>query len=107
MPPATAAHRRSDNRRDRRLLKTLRTFDQPVLVCEHDDLHAVAELELGEDPPDVGLDRRFGQQQPLGDLGVVEAPRDYSMTSFSRADNFRRFAGSGGSRDSGVGSRWA
>ena len=32
---------------------------EPVLVGEHDDLDAIAQPELGQDPSDVGLDRRL------------------------------------------------
>jgi hypothetical protein len=44
--------------------------DQSVLIGEHDDLHAVAQRELGEDAPDMGLDRRLGEDQALSDPRV-------------------------------------
>src|ERR1700722_9707592 len=44
----------------KKLLETLRTFDQPVLVGVDHDLYAVSELELVEDAPDVALDCGFG-----------------------------------------------
>jgi hypothetical protein len=39
-------------------------------------LNAVAQAELGEHAGDVGLDRRAGDHEPVGDLGVGEAARD-------------------------------
>ena len=44
--------------------------DQPSLVGEDHGLDAVAKPELAKNSPDVGFDRRLGQVQPLGDLGV-------------------------------------
>src|SRR4051812_46489503 len=44
--------------------------DETQLVGEHDCLHPVAELELGEDARDVCLDSRLGQVKLRGDLGV-------------------------------------
>ena len=37
---------------------------------------ALAQLELGEDAPHVGLDGRLGEDQALGDLGVGQAAGD-------------------------------
>jgi SAM-dependent methyltransferase len=47
--------------------------DEPGLVGQHDRLNAVAEAQLGQDPPDVGLDRGLGDEEPLGDLCVGHA----------------------------------
>src|SRR5215207_3584941 len=49
---------------------------EPGLVGEHDGLDAVAQAELGQQPRDVRLDRRFLDGEQLGDLGVGEALRD-------------------------------
>jgi hypothetical protein len=43
---------------------------QAVFVGVDDCLDPVAQIELGEDAPDVGLDRGLGQEQLPGDLGV-------------------------------------
>ena len=48
----------------------------PGLVGQHDRLDAVAEPELHEHAGDVGLDRRLGDDQLGGDLGVREAAGD-------------------------------
>ena len=50
--------------------------DQAALVGGHHDLGAVAEVELGEDPADVGLDRLLRQHQRVGDLAVGQAAGD-------------------------------
>ena len=47
-----------------------------MLVGEHDDLDAVAEAELGEDPGDVGLHGRLADEECRGDLGVGVAGGD-------------------------------
>src|ERR1700733_7143191 len=44
--------------------------DEAGFVGQHDGLDTVAEAELGQYPPDVDLDRAFGQVQPGGDLAV-------------------------------------
>jgi hypothetical protein len=44
--------------------------DQARLVGEHDGLHPIVELELGEDTADVGLHGRFGEDESFGDLRV-------------------------------------
>ena len=40
------------------------------LVCDHDELRAVATAQLVEQPADVGLNRGYGQVQRGGDLAV-------------------------------------
>jgi hypothetical protein len=40
------------------------------LVGKYDSLDAVAQVELGKHPRHVRLDRRSGDDQLLGDLGV-------------------------------------
>ena len=50
--------------------------DQPGLVREHHRLYAVAQVELGEDPPDVGLHGGLGDHEPVGDLGVGQVSGD-------------------------------
>ena len=47
--------------------------DEAGLVGEDDDLHPVAEVEFGEDPPDVYFHGAFHHSQSLGDLGVGAA----------------------------------
>lgn len=42
----------------------------PSLVGEDGELDAIALVELGQQPPDVGLDRGFGHEQVGGDFGV-------------------------------------
>ena len=44
--------------------------DDAVLVGEHDQLGAVADLELGEQAADVGLDGCVADEQLCGDLSV-------------------------------------
>ena len=48
---------------------------RPALVRQDDRLDPVAQLELGEDPADVGLHRRLRDVHPGGDLGVGEPLR--------------------------------
>jgi phosphatidylinositol alpha 1,6-mannosyltransferase len=50
--------------------------DEVGLVGDHDGLDAVAEAEFGQDARDVGLHRRFGQEQAAGDLDVAQSLRD-------------------------------
>ena len=50
--------------------------DQAALVAEDDRLHAVAEPELPEDVPDVGLDGRLLDHERRSDLTVREPARD-------------------------------
>ena len=49
---------------------------QPQVVREDDGLDPVACSDFGEYPADVGLDRGFRQDQPLGDLAVGPAAAD-------------------------------
>jgi hypothetical protein len=51
-------------------------FDEPCLVGVDDGLGAVAEVELGVDTCDVGLDGRVADDQLGGDLGVGVAAGD-------------------------------
>ena len=60
-------------------------LDDPGLVGEHDGLDAVAQSELREHAGDVGLDRRAGHDELLGDLGVGEAAGDQARGSRARA----------------------
>jgi beta-glucosidase-like glycosyl hydrolase len=48
--------------------------DQPGLVAQYHRLHPVAQVELGEDPLYVGLDRRLLHDEGGGDLGVGQSP---------------------------------
>ena len=48
-------------------------LDDAVLVGEHDGLHPVAEAEFEQDSADVALDGRLGDDQPRGDLAVLES----------------------------------
>jgi hypothetical protein len=50
--------------------------DEAGLVRVDHRLDAVAQSELGEHPPEVSLHRRFGGEEPLGDLGVGKAARE-------------------------------
>jgi len=52
---------------------------------EQGDLDAVVDLELVEEAGDVGLDRRDGEVQRGGDLGVGVAAADGEGDSPSRA----------------------
>ena len=47
-----------------------------MLVSEHDELHAVAGAELGQEAPHVRLHRRLGHEQRVADLEVRRAARD-------------------------------
>lgn len=44
-----------------------------MLVGEDHCLRPVPEVELGEDPGDVRLDRLLGEEEPIGDLAVGQA----------------------------------
>jgi len=50
--------------------------DDALLVGEHDHLHAVAQPELAQRAGDVCLDRRLGDKQRCGDLGVAQPGGD-------------------------------
>src|SRR5262245_4067038 len=47
-------------------------LDEAGLIGQHDGLDAVAEVELGQYPPDMDLDGSLGQVQFGGDLAVGE-----------------------------------
>jgi hypothetical protein len=47
---------------------------QAGLVGQHDRLDPVTELELGQYPADMGLDRRLAEGQFGGEFGVAQAP---------------------------------
>src|SRR5450432_1864934 len=51
-------------------------LDETDLVGEYHDLHAVAQIELGEDVPDVRLHGRLGEHEVRGDLRVRVAARE-------------------------------
>lgn len=53
--------------------------DQPGLVGGDDRLGAVAEVQLGQDVGDVGLDRRLAETQVGGQLGVGESARQQTQ----------------------------
>src|SRR4051795_7192378 len=57
---------------------------ETVLIAEDHRLGAVAEVELLEDPSDVGLHRRLAQKQLLRDFGVraaaPERPQHLQLT---------------------------
>lgn len=46
---------------------------QPGLVGQYDGLDPIAELEFGEEPGDVGLDRRLAEGQLRRKFGVAQA----------------------------------
>ena len=46
---------------------------RPTSVREHDGLHPVAQVELGQAVRDVGLDGGLAQDEPFGDLGVGQS----------------------------------
>jgi len=47
---------------------------QAGLVGQDDGLDPVTQLELGQEPCDMGLDGRVAEGEPGGDLGVAQAP---------------------------------
>ena len=47
--------------------------DEPGFVGQDHRLYPVPQVQLGQDVPDVGLDRAFLHDQPFGDLGVGQA----------------------------------
>jgi len=66
---------------------------EPGLVGEHDGLDAVAQAELGEQAPDLGLDRRVADDELRRDL-AIDIPRARSLkTSSSRAVSSSRPGG--------------
>ena len=69
----TAPVRGARRRRPAAFALALGGGDQSVLVGEHDDLDPVAQIELGQDTPDMTLHGGLGEDQLLGDLGVREA----------------------------------
>src|SRR5262252_10905282 len=50
--------------------------DQAGFVGEDDGLGAVAEVELGQDPADVGLGGLLGDDQRVADLGIGQTVGD-------------------------------
>src|SRR5262245_53446330 len=50
-------------------------LDEARLVRGDHGLHAIAGVELAEDPPDMGLHRRLAEVELAGDLTVRHAPR--------------------------------
>src|SRR5262249_45831618 len=68
----------------------LSRLDQAVLVGEHHSLDSVAQTELGDHAPNVGLDRGLAHVQLLSQLVVAQAATSCLSTSRSRsvsADN--------------------
>ena len=49
---------------------------EAALVCEHDRLRAVVQIELGEDACDVRLDRRVADEKLTRDVAVRKPARD-------------------------------
>gem|GEM_PF-4376545 len=49
---------------------------ESALVGQHNELGPVTQLQLVQDPVEVGLDRRLGQDEVLGDLGVAHGASD-------------------------------
>src|SRR5436309_16048018 len=47
-------------------------LDESAFVCEYDCLGSVVEVELGEDPGDVGLDSGVADDELAGDFGIGE-----------------------------------
>src|ERR1022692_1113911 len=67
--------------------------DQPVLVSEDHRLDAVAQSELRQDPPDVRLDRRLGDEKAARDLAVRQTlsdVREHLVLALGEAGQFRR-----------------
>src|SRR3984957_21338178 len=61
------------------LVAAMVTWDHDsCLVGKYDSLDAVAQVKLGKYPSHVRLDRRSGDDQLLGDLGVRETAGDQS-----------------------------
>src|SRR5215475_15922895 len=69
---------------------------QPGLVGEDHGLDAVAEVELSQDPFQVGLDRRLLDEQVGGDLGIGQAARDeFQHVALARSEQPQAPAGRG------------
>src|SRR4051794_12305474 len=65
-------------------------FNEPGLVRVHDGLCPVAELKLREDVRDVGLNRRFGDDELGGDLRVgVPASDELEHLELARGQLFQ------------------
>jgi hypothetical protein len=79
-------------------------LDEAALVREDDGLDAVAEVELGEDPTDVGLHGGLRDDELGGDLLVGEAPRhEQQHLVLALGEELEARGRSGG--DAGPGSR--
>src|SRR3954454_22707193 len=69
-------------------------LEETALVGEHDGLCAVPQLQLLEQPGDVGLDRGVADEQLAADLGVREPAGDQSehvhLARGQRLDRLRR-----------------
>lgn len=91
-------------------------LDRSGLVREDDRLDPVAELELGQDAGDVGLDGRFRQVQPGGEFGVAQAVGEQAQhfelargergQIGMRAGRFELLGRGSESLDEAVGDRW-
>src|SRR5437867_12614319 len=60
----------------RRRRRSRARLHETALVCEHDRLRAVVQIELGEDACDVGLDRRVADEELTRDVAVRKPARD-------------------------------
>ena len=56
--------------------RTRAWLHEAALVCEHDRLRAVVQIELGEDACDVRLDRRVADEELARDVAVRKPARD-------------------------------
>jgi hypothetical protein len=56
--------------------RLLARLHEPALVGQHDRLDAVAQVQLGQDPRDVGLHGRLAEEEALRDLAVRHATGD-------------------------------
>ena len=71
-PGGAHDHALTEHQRDRSASR----LGEPVLVGVDDRVDAVAHVQLRQDPAHVGLDRRLGDDEGLGDLGVRQAASD-------------------------------
>src|SRR5450755_5196248 len=69
--------------------------DEAGLVGEHNRLRAIAEVQLGQDPADMGLVGLLGDDQSVTDLGVGEAtgyqPQDLGLPAGEHAERCGRW----------------